>query len=327
MRYAAFIIFIVLLNSGCETELVINTNTPSIPVAYAVFNSADTVHYVRLTKTFRTDYNVYDKIIPQDSMNVPNAVVRIERWNSGYFVDEVRLDLLDHLNRDSGLFPRDAATVFELKKNPGNSVYFNVNQTELFRLIIEIPYKPIVYSEYHLIKPLIMTTPRSDGRVFNMFDFHVIFTSYAYFTEMFVRLHFLNNYQDCTSTETAIWREFQDHEIIDGKTGKNYSVPLEGNAFFERIGNVIPRDEKVITREFEFAELLFNCHDENIYQYNESMKILPSDQAGSPFTNVVNGKGIVGSRYTWRASILFDHGSLEELCKGKYTKHLKFVDW
>jgi Iap family predicted aminopeptidase len=144
---------------------------------------------------------------------------------------------------------------------------------------------------------------------------------------MFVRLHFLNRYNDSTSSETATWREFHLHEIIDGVTGKYYSVPLEGNAFFERIGNVIHQDDKVVNREFEFAELLFNCLDENVYQYNESMTILPSDQAGSPFTNVVNGMGIVGSRCTRTISFLFDHASLEELCNGVYTKHLKFVDW
>jgi hypothetical protein len=327
MRYGACFLFVVLLGSGCETDLNINSNTPSIPFVYAVLDAADTVHCVRLTKTFRTSYNIYQQKIPGDSLTVPNAVVKIERWRSGYYVETKYLDLTDQFTRDSGLFPLYPASVFELDKNTATAGYFTGYPSDLFRLIIEIPDRPVVYCEYHLVKPLSVISPMHDGRTYDMFNFHVLFKSFANYSEMYVRLHYLNRYNDSTSSETTTWREFHDHEIIDETTGREFSVPLEGNAFFERIGKLIHRDEKVLNRKFEYTELLFNCLDENIYQYNESLTVLPSDQAGSPFTNVVNGKGIVGSRYTRRTTILFDQASLEELCNGKYTKHLKFVDW
>ena len=126
---------------------------------------------------------------------------------------------------------------------------------------------------------------------------------------------------------TATWKEFHDHHISDPELGKDYIIPIEGIPLFDRIGKVIPDDKRVSNRRFEFAELVFNCLGENVYRYNEFLRTIPSDQAGKPFANVVNGMGIVGSRHTRSVSILFDYRSLSELCNGEYTKHLKFVLW
>ena len=178
-----------------------------------------------------------------------------------------------------------------------------------------------------MIRPIQLVAPRANGRVYNMFDFKTRFRSLSNYVEIFVRLHYINRYPDSVSHETAIWREFHDHDIFDPELGKNFTVPIEGIALYDRIGKVIPADDKVSNRKFEYAEIVFNCLDENVYQYNESLLTIPSDQAGRPYSNVVNGMGIVGSRYTTSRTILFDYRSLDELCNGEYTKHLRFVNW
>ena len=160
-----------------------------------------------------------------------------------------------------------------------------------------------------------------------MFDFKTRFRSLSNSIEIFVRIHYTNNYPDSTSSEIATWREFHDHHVGDPELGKDYIVPIEGIAFFDRIGKVIPDDDKVSNRRFEYAELIFNSLGEEVYRYNESLRTIPSDQAGKPYSNVVNGMGIVGSRHTRSVSILFDYRSLSELCNREYTKHLKFVLW
>jgi hypothetical protein len=280
-----------------------------------------------LSKTFQTDRNVHYQEIPQDSLIYPGAVVRLERWFYGNFVQEARFELTNTYNRYAGLFPIVPVPLYELKRDADNWRFFDGYPGEIFRLIIDIPDQPVVYSEFNLIKPLEMISPRSNGRTFNMFDFKIAFKSFSNYTEMFVRLHYQNRFKDTITSETKSRREFQNHEITEANEGKEYSVPLEGIPLFYRIGKIIPVDELVLNRKFEYAEILFNCLDENLYQYNESQLMAPSDQAGRPLTNVVNGMGIVGSRYTSSLSFLFDHRSLSELCEGEYTKQLNFVDW
>lgn len=327
MRKGSILLIVVILAVSCETEFSPNIDSPSIPIVYAVLNEADSVHFIRLSKTFQTDYNVYTQGIPEDSLVYPEAVVRLERWFYGNFVQDARFELTNSFSRDAGLFPTGSVPLFELKRSNDNWRFFDGYPGEIFRLIIDIPNQSVVYSEFNLIRPLEMISPRSNGRTFNMFDFKIAFRSFSNYTEMFVRLHYQNRYKDTITSETKSWREFQDHDIAVANQGKEYSVRLEGVPLFYRIGKIIPVDELVLNRKFEYAEILFNCLDENIYQYNESQLAMPSDQAGRPFTNVVNGIGIVGSRYTSSLSFLFDHQSLSELCNGEYTKQLKFVIW
>jgi hypothetical protein len=322
------ILALVFFAMSCETGFSPNLDSDSIPVVYAVLNEVDSIHSIRLSKTFLTDVSIHTQGVPGDSLYYRDAEVRLERWFYGNFVQEARFELTDSINRNSGLFPTAAVPLYQLKRDDLNWRFFDGYPGEIFRLIIEIPDQPIVYSEFKLVRPLEMIYPRSNGRSFNMYDFKVAFTSYSNWTEMFIRFHYLNRYQDSTTSEIASWREFHDHADIekDGLT-KEYKVPVEGIPLFYRIGKVIPEDEKVFNRKFEYAELVFNCLDENIYQYNESKLAAPSDQAGRPYTNVVNGIGIVGSRYTHSISFLFDYGSIWQLCNGEFTKHLKFVDW
>jgi len=319
----------LLFSAGfsCETELDPNTRISSIPVVYGLFNDADSVFYIRLGRTFQTDTNIQEYEIPADSLIWPNAQISLERWFQGKFVEKETFIQVPNVTRDTGFFPSNPYQIFILEKGKGNSDYTYSGISEDLRLIVDLQYKPIVYSEFFLISPVAMATPRNSGNTYNMFDFSVIFKAYSNYTEMYVRIHYLNRYADNFTTETASWREFHDHDIVDRGIGKDFKIPLEGVALYERIGNNIPDDTAVINRKFEYAEIIINCLDENVYRYNESQRTIPSDQAGRLFTNVVNGMGVVGSRYNRTISFLFDHRSIVELCTGEYTKHLKFVDW
>lgn len=327
MRTTMIILTLVLCTYSCEEDFSPNINSTSVPVVYAVFNEADSSHFIRLTKSFQTNDNVLTQIIEPDSLSYNDVHVSLEWWFAGNFVQDVEFNLTNNYIREEGFFPKEQIPLFELKRNAENELFFFAYPRGIFRLIIDIPDQPVVFTEFQMIRPIQLGVPRTNGRVYNMYNFKTRFRSLSNYVEIFVQLHYINRYPDSISHETAIWREFHDHEIFDPELGKDFIVPIEGIAFFDRIGRVIPNDDRVSNRKFEFAEIMYNCLDENLYQYNESMRIIPADQVGRPFSNVVNGMGIVGSRYTTSVTILFDYQSLDELCNGEYTKHLKFVKW
>ena len=201
-----------------------------------MFNDADSVFYIRLGRTFQTDTNIQKFEIPTDSLIWPNAQITLERWFQGKFVEKETFIEVPNVKRDSGFFPSSPCQIFILEKGKGNSDYVYSGISEDLRLIIDLPCKPIVYSEFFLISPVAMATPRNSGNTYNMFDFSVIFKVYSNYTELYVRLHYLNRYADTTTSEMVSWREFHFHDIVDRGIGKDFEIPLEGIPFYERIG-------------------------------------------------------------------------------------------
>lgn len=327
MRATLLILILALGLWGCENDFSPNLDAPSVPLIYAVFNGSDSSHFIRVSKSFQTNENVLNRSINSDSLEYQDVHITLERWAFGNFVQDVQFELSNGHKRQPGIFPESEIPLYELKKNRESISFFETHSIDLFRLIIDIPNKPIVFSEFEILMPIQTLIPRLNGRAYNMFNFKTIFFTSANYNEVFVRIHYINRYPDSTSQETAIWKEFHEHINSHDYKTKEYKVAIEGIPLFDRIGKVIPNDSRVSNRKFEYAEIIYYCSDENLYQYNESLTAVPSDQAGKYFSNVVNGMGIVGSTYTTSRTILFDYRSLDELCNGEFTKHLKFKMW
>lgn len=327
MRKTILIIIISLGLCSCETEFSPNLISPSVPLVYAIFNASDSSHYIRVSKSFLTNENILTQAINPDSLTYKDVQVTLERWFLGNFVQDVQFNLTNENIREPGIFPEQPIPLFELKRNSETERFFDTYPTEIFRLIIDIPDQAIVFSEFQIMRPLHLIIPKWDGRVYNMFNFKTRFITSSNYIEIFIKLHYLNRYPDSVSYETVMWKEFHEHIKTIPPGGKYYVIPIEGIPLFDRIGKVIPNDDKVSNRKLEFAEIIYYCTDEHLYQYNESLRTIPADQAGRPYSNVVNGMGIVGSRYTTSTTFLFDYRSLDELCNGQFTKHLKFKMW
>src|SRR3989339_231358 len=104
VRYRKIIAYIFLTSvfSGCTDEISVFTPGPSIPVVYGVLDIRDTIHYLKLSKTF----GGYDDpaILASDPENIffQDAIVYLRPVG---VLRKIMFESIQGQARDSGYFP------------------------------------------------------------------------------------------------------------------------------------------------------------------------------------------------------------------------------
>lgn len=114
----------VILTS-CDTSIDINSTNQDVPIVYCVLNSADTVQYVRIQKTYLIDQAALETPPDQDSMLFTGeVVVTMERWSGGKVMETIRFAPTNEIPKDSGFFPYQKNILYKAKmKIVANQVY------------------------------------------------------------------------------------------------------------------------------------------------------------------------------------------------------------
>jgi len=138
-RFSLIILFPLVLFCSCEEDIQVMGDYPSKPIIYCILNPVDSIHYLRISKSFVIRGNPDDYTLDSDSLILKDefyAYIEVDKPDrSGeifYF------DLSNTKQRDSGLFPREGLVTLSAKFIPKPGVTYN--------LYVNLPQLPKVLS-------------------------------------------------------------------------------------------------------------------------------------------------------------------------------------
>lgn len=94
----------MFLFNACSTDFEVNAPYDNMPVVYGLLNQNDTLHFVKINKTYLGEGNALLAAAVPDSSIYPNLTATIEEWIGGVY--QRTFTLMDTVipDRDPGLF-------------------------------------------------------------------------------------------------------------------------------------------------------------------------------------------------------------------------------
>jgi len=317
---------------GCSTDFETEFGGSTLPVVYSLIDPQDSVHYLRLSRTFKGGDNAFLSARNPDSVAFRDAVVKLEFYTEqGWKYNEFQFEPVLPFDKAEGIFTNLGDQLFKLEKNlfdrfiPGTHLLLNMN----------IPGYQMISSSYveHL-RPTRITAPRKGLMTYislyppNPIKVH--FEDLKHFTnyELHVRLNYTNVFSD-GSEETA----FAEKRYLRKSSNTNPNrtseiiVTIAGDNLFAAIQQDIPKNPEVKYRRIGDIDFWVFTGSPVFNEYQELNKYA-SDNAGTPVTNIVNGTGIFALKYhDVRSGYILDNTSKDSLINGRFTKELGFIKW
>lgn len=299
-----------------------------MPVVYCILNPKDSIHCLRLEKSFLGEDNAYEMAKKTDSVYYPEASVLLERWADGEMKEQVAMQRVLNPVRDSGVFINDPNYLYQTAAAiRGNSEY---------RLSIAIPSTGTEVSAItHTVNEFKVVKPESYKKnlAFSSYDnYQTVEWITAPFTRIYhlmIRFHYLEVTNSDTVNLTADWNIGQ-YVSQYGNGGELMNADILQRNFYKWLGNKLQKPSDNVQRlaEKKAIDFVFTVGGEELYTYMEIYREDSGILKEKPvFTNIVNGIGLFSSRYEQAVAgkSLSDH-SIDSLAYGMYTKNLRFAD-
>lgn len=327
--------------TSCDTEVNVNDDYAAIPIIYGLIDVSDSVHSVKINKTFLGTLDANDMATVRDSSEYTSVNAVIERYNGGdqpsqtYSLDEVEVD-----TKDSGLFYYPSQTIYQFEEEdlPSSGTYrlkVDINNgersieasTKLVHLIEIFRTK-----EWARLKATRLRFADSDT-ILSGHELSIVPPQNSKRVQVKALFHYwdvLANNGDTTQVARAV--EFN----LGTKTVENPILPKElrffftGSQFFESILAFVPDFDETpglvqrIPENMDF-EVTFAGEDLHFYmEVNEPSGDL--NQEKPDYSNVEGGYGIFSSRLRMLFSerelnqeIRLSSATLDELTFGRFT--------
>lgn len=324
LHYA--ILGIIITLSACETDVDINAPYEKIPVVYGLLDRGDSIHYVKITKTFAGQGNAYDFAKVPDSSYFETVEATIQQIENNSVVNTFTLT-------DTILKNKDTSGVFYA---PEQKVYYfiepNLSADATYILKLNLDEGQIqTQAETKLIENVSIIQPTNNNPSMNFakanssetdeyFFTNVVFTldDYAELYSLKLRFKYDEYYSETNfQSKEIIWNQGE----IDGD-----SKSLSGEEFYPFINERVSDDPNVVRRIFRGIDLILDVGSDVLKTYIEVSEPASGVVQNLPdFTNIENGRGIFTSRFqSVRTNLMLNTNSIAELCEGQYTGSKKF---
>lgn len=308
MRRIFILVLTFLLLASCEEEIDHPIAEYTWPVVHCLLNFEDTVHYVRLGKTF-SGPNVDDMMSNPDSLYFREANVYFDILEGNYTKETIKLEVCDDLERDPGVFPSTPFRLYKTdhKLNPG-----------IIKLRIEIPE----YNRYVMATIGVRDKPHfssPDPELKKVLDFY----------EQVVVSIVWDGFQHCCETTLRLWYlEFSENGVDTCKLDwvrYNCSFVLEPNDWFDFMLYWIKDDYRVSARRILSVDILASGGNGAWDSYLTGKDVV-FDLISDPWSNVTGAYGFVSSRASGGIyGYMPDREFLDSLTNLPRLERLKFV--
>lgn len=345
-----FFLFLILFSfHSCKTDLEVNAPYKEITVVYSLLNQNDTLHFIKINKSFLGEADAYTMAAVRDSSEYENISAKVEEWKSGVktgrewstgnglFKDSV------FTNKESGNFyyPEQKIYYFsEPNLDPAAQYELNISlnggektvtaKTDLVNNITDFTggQQFVIPCSGQPGASCIGFASSRGKYIDKTFNWRSVKDGKRYQLEMVI--HYKDVMADGSGeVPREITWTFQPPLFSSSLNGgEGMSVIIKGEDFYKEIERQLtPLTDATILRRF-FDRIEFTIYvaadDFNTYLLaNEpSTGII---QEKPEFTNIENGIGIFSARLAATSpSKFFDINSLDELVGGQYTFALKF---
>ncbi len=351
-NYLLFLILISLGLSACETEVEVNAPYDDVPVVYGLLDATDSIHYIKINKTFLGEGNANDMAAVRDSSEYSDIEVRVQKVNQ---FDPQRIDqeyLLEEVeitNKEEGLFYNPNHTIYRM-------VEAKLSSDHRYRLEIDIDNgRKQVRSETDLISPdnvfrdfryrvetAFWSSIKDNGlrfassdTILEGYEFSVFPPTNSKRVQLTFVFHYENIFPGNTSGNRVEPKSIQIN--LGSKTINNPEQPKKADfnlaalTFFEFLSSQIPtKDEtpNLIKRVPVGCDFIVTAAEEELHYY---MAVnTPSgdlNQEKPEYTNIEGGIGIFSSRLRTQFTtnqfipiVTLNDETLQELVDGILTE-------
>ena len=318
---------------SCDKDFSLNGNYKRTPVIFCLLDQSDSVHMVRITRTFLgdDDNNIYAKIA--DSSYFTQVDAKIIEFNDGVETGR-EWQLHDTLitNKEEGVFYGPEQKMYTFSAKDLNDEY-----TYKFSGVFD-EGKYDANSETKLIggfnfsgswiaaPPNSSPTAKFSGNTDSYLTFSPKSSSPTNVAVKSTKL--LIRYQETyldnsVQIKTITWKKTDDTENVDLPT-------FSGEEFYTLLQSSISIDENVMKREMLDVTVRVVMVDEITEKYMDASKPSSSISQSKPqFTNInsADGKsalGLFAARHIATRTLPLSDNSIKELCIGSYTGNLGF---
>ncbi|MFM9027671.1 MAG: hypothetical protein ACKOQ6_06715 [Bacteroidota bacterium] len=331
MKTRPVCILILLLSwMGCSEEIDITAPYEETAAVFGLLNPNDSVQYIRISKAFLGEGNVYFMAQQNDSINYPDELeVRMERLTAtGTVAESFQLTRVESIPRDSGLFyyPRQ--------------IYYSTNRPiredgSKYRLLLRntrTGYSATATTE--IIPDINVIAPASgldvDFSTRLQTTYKITSTRNAQIFDLDIVFRYKNIYPSGSITYDSVLISFAD-ELVDPNSLQTIEFPYYRPDFFLALSAQIPVESGVRRRIDNLQggvlplEFRFYGGTEDLYTYSQLTAPSGSIVQERPlFTNVENGVGLFTSRLIRYEFRTISAGTKVTIDTSALTRNLNF---
>jgi len=346
MRFIYLIVLtVVIIISSCETDFELNAPYKTTPIVYGLLDQSLDTQFIKINKSFLGNTNNADFAPINDCTQFDYLIAVLEERDQNNFL--IGTDTLREImvgNLDEGIFYEDSQKIYFLETS-NNSL----NDENTYKLNVHVPQKNLNFSaETELVNGAGL-----------MFDFYTKITlqlngfrcadndlatldeylnpSIVWNTtqngkryELILRVHFLEHTVSGDTITKFIEWDLGDKTSITTNGSEEMTKIISGKSFFDMVDSKLKnynQEQEVEKRTFssDAIEIILTAGSEDLNTYMQVNEPVTNVVTERPiFTNVENGIGLFGSKFSKKLISSMSDGTVLELCKGQKTSQYKF---
>ncbi|MEA1876600.1 MAG: hypothetical protein U9N86_07025 [Bacteroidota bacterium] len=312
------VLSVFLLCTACETDPVIYIDSQAIPVIYGIFDKQDSIHYLKVGKSFGALHDPMESSQVYDSLFFRDMEVEVRMTSRGKPVGyPLELEKVNGLPKDAGIF-----------HFPGQELYrFYGYLSEGIEVKVQVPGLPIAWAEVTLVSMAALSTPKRAQQYIYLVPtspLRIHWYGNAW-NEIDVAFEFIEDMGD--SIFRSKWVHIQNINYFDSPHDKYREMKITYDEFIPEVLNQIPPDEAVKAVFLGYITITIHGGDLNMVNYKKYLNGY-TDFNVNEFSNIENGIGLVASRTTFSLdSLRFDYETRQTLINENRLKVLKISKW
>jgi hypothetical protein len=331
-KLSGILIASVGLLGSCEQELQLSTEGEAIPVVYAIINPDDSIHSIRISRSFKSNGVTSVLARNPDSICFDTLFPKIEFYTkTGWKYHEALFLPVENSSRQEGFFSNQGLQLYQY-----HSAFHNcfIQGTHL---VLNIPMGSQdgnVTAIVEYVDPPKIMAPKQ--YLHTLFDFYpqaleVVFEDPPEFSryELHIMVHIKNIMKNGDVDLQTIDKTFIRNSENDGRPRdyKQLSVLVSGDLILAQVKQDVKADKEVDFRLFDNIELVLRTGSPEFYT-NIELNALSDDYGGRVISNITGGIGIFALKYQTRVTNIFlGPVTMDSLIHGRFTRSLNFRAW
>ncbi len=323
---------IIWLLISCEQEIQISADGKTIPVIYAIINPEDSIHFIRISRSFKGTADASESAQNPDSICYEILTPKIEFFTeSGWKYYELKFTPAPNSDKEVGYFTNKGLQLYQCETDI--SAFF-IKGTHLVLNISIGNQQRLVSADINYLEPPKIFAPRQGLRTlleFYALPFEIGFEDPLGFARY--EAHLLFHIKNIMKNGDTVLQTIDKSFIRNTQNGhipgdhKNISIYVPGDLFLAQVRQDVKDDPNVDYRLPGQIEVILYTGSSEFYDYIDLNKIT-DDYGGQIVTNIVGGLGVFALKYREKVTNIFlGPITMDSLLRGRFTRRLNFKDW
>lgn len=346
MRLTLLSVLLGISLFSCKTDIDLIGEYQTTPVIYGLLDQSDSLHFIKINKTFLGRGNALEMAQVSDSSyfeNVDATITEILANGNIGRVWELRDTIIDGRNENGVFFAPEQKVYYFATPTIQSNPALSLQPTARYRLNVNINEgEYIVTGETELMRDVNITAPSVQSSYLfrgNQNDYRAVpFTWTKGNAKRFnFKMEFHYRETDVNNVSVDKFFTWNLGDVYAGSLN-SVTVAANGELFYQLVKSNVPIDNNIDKREHTFFRLTLVSGSEELDNFIVANQPSTSLAQNKPsYTNIEGGIGLFSSRYTITTLKYFvqpqginsnfrslDVRSTRELCEGQYTVFLNF---